>query len=1430
MADSAASGAELMAAWAQAQRQAYTALAAASPYDRGEAGPDLFDAWYKVAACYARGSLPGGGDAALTATKEAWRVLVGGAPAGAGGSRSGGAAAAWKSGVTEEYVITSLGAPLRKTLVIFATKPKFTALLTGTAPALSRGAGPAAAKELGELVLAAVQPLALAPHMGVEKRMEALRVLRDLASLGCGLAQQAPHVYPTQPFAIPVAGLVMIAAQPSADMMLRDAARDVLAAYGSAGGAAASAVALAMAERAHDASALQPLWPMGALSNPAVVDILVRRCSAAAGSGGSASFPVEVLNSLFTAVMDKRSSAGSDLRGRGSSFSRRWSGGITAPERSPGASESKGAGGAGSGGEGGAEMFGPSEEAGLCRVLEACDAAARNVHKDREAHDRTGERADEFLDVLKALLEDKPDSVRLLELALKRPTTDSVAAVASLAEVLPPSSWESTVVPFVRRQLAEMGEAVSGDILEQEIVNLLRDGLRVFYLNTGRSPPASLGQLLFRATLEAMAHGYSETERFPTLAATVVHAHVGAGAAQWLSYALDDTICRRRAMVRSVTEMFMQLLGLESSSFGVEEAAATSKHSEVAVRAVLTALSETRTQTSNAVWLLLCVNYGEFVAQHPDSVGQLLLAIQTDLHAAIAAMSAGTAWLGDELEVVATTVPAEDDIAESKAQEQARQQLDGLVSVAEVLRALALRVSPAHAPVLLDLTLKTMALLPLSRWSSLYSDESLALVAGKIASADDVPRAVAEEAIREGGPLTRAALAALLPHDLLLDRSPEVRVSALNALAGMPECLKLATVARIVQACPPDAIDADDALVERSVLSRIPGNRNEVRSWDDTEDEGRHLAMRESDLFRAAVPVLMQAVVYAAGAASKGESISAAVAEEAGAAGGAGLDTSAAAADFVGLLSSAVGRLLRAAHVTAQNSSSSLPASEVITALETLVVRVDEATLLRYAASPSGLQRLHRLRSLSPAWAGMAAAWVKTGALRAVKNDSQRRSLSMRRKRSAGLPWGSAEYEAVPSEHLGLGSGAVELQVMPSAAFAPSGVVVAGSVATVSPAAPARAAEHPDAVSPSQRAEWDALTAQAADQPMEALRRAVALYRSDPRAYEALGGFSFVRSTVLPAVGSRCLSIAESDGKAPESAEAVARRYDDAVSVVHELRELLGSEVDGLLATRSSIAVLAEQAVRRMLETKGPVAARSWMSSRGIHAPAVAAAIDRVEMQQSAQRASAAAATSAGASARGSGTRPTAVTVPRLAPPPPSASRGRAKDPSEARGGAGDGAEEDLLLLLPGAGAARAPARVTLPPIRQEHLSLAATDAARSRDAGTAAGVTAAQSEQVWVQLQNLRRAHSTGSSSDGKHEASTKAREESKVEPVAVAAAAESAATEASAKAAAAHTAARARAVDMPDAPQHPVEVSHRARPVREAESSDDETDAVAA
>ncbi|RHY34853.1 hypothetical protein DYB32_001840 [Aphanomyces invadans] len=123
---------------------------------------------------------------------------------------------------------------------------------------------------------------------------------------------------------------------------------------------------------------------------------------------------------------------------------------------------------------------------------------------------------------MESILLNYPDCVGIVQFALDANEYGMVALIGRTSHVFAPAVWTDLVLPFARycgkmchsvtdwrrAQLALLPlQGVSGNQRDQEIVNLVREACRLYYLNIDRVPPPLLGRNVFLTVIQAIRHG-----------------------------------------------------------------------------------------------------------------------------------------------------------------------------------------------------------------------------------------------------------------------------------------------------------------------------------------------------------------------------------------------------------------------------------------------------------------------------------------------------------------------------------------------------------------------------------------------------------------------------------------------------------------------------------------------------------------------------------------------------------------------------------------------------------------------------------------------------------------------------------------------------------------------------------------------------------
>ena len=395
----------------------------------------------------------------------------------------------------------------------------------------------------------------------------------------------------------------------------------------------------------------------------------------------------------------------------------------------------------------------------LLSLVREIDARIESVYMEEEEEE---EKAQEVLEVLAVLLDAVPDDARVIELALSPVTLEGVATVAGALERYAPETWESVLLPWIDGRIQTFKlDGVSGAQLDQEIISLLRDGVRVFYTSSTSStlPHASLGAAFFNVVVSSIRHGYIETERMPDLGALILLSHAEDGSTSWFAGALSDRVCHNRKTSNAVSSMGATLLGIEPLSVETDSSLTSTPASSLMVQGFLHAMVTTPTGAAYAALVHVLTTAPLLLASYPECESALLSTLLQDL----GGMAKRAALHGADAERYAR--------------------------IRELVVELSRRVSPTYAPTCFHVGVATLRARPnVDESPEGFADVTLCPTLDRM---DDSPHALAADdvdaAFELGGIQTRSSLAWRYPTRGLVDPHPSVRAAALSSLAR-PGC------------------------------------------------------------------------------------------------------------------------------------------------------------------------------------------------------------------------------------------------------------------------------------------------------------------------------------------------------------------------------------------------------------------------------------------------------------------------------------------------------------------------------------------------------------------------------------------------------------------------------------------------------------------
>jgi hypothetical protein len=254
---------------------------------------------------------------------------------------------------------------------------------------------------------------------------------------------------------------------------------------------------------------------------------------------------------------------------------------------------------------------------------------------------------------------------------------------------------------------------------------------------------------------------------------------------EWISEMLQSALHDGTRTYRAISELVLQILGLETSSFG-NEISTEQLLSEKDLDIVLDTLATTRNAAAESLWVELALTQTQFLLAREDVVRDLLLSVQGEVDDLI--------WSRGEFDPMRI------------------ESLSNMISV--LIRKC---ITPPNAAIAFDSLLKMMELYPTLRRD--FVDEVFASLVERIPPTTTLAEGAVNAALRVGGIETRKAVAMLAPHACLRDKSTEVRSVAMTSLLKKPYLVP-AYGNFILQSCLPFAT-TEDGETDRIMLGDL---------------------------------------------------------------------------------------------------------------------------------------------------------------------------------------------------------------------------------------------------------------------------------------------------------------------------------------------------------------------------------------------------------------------------------------------------------------------------------------------------------------------------------------------------------------------------------------------------------------------------------
>ncbi|CAK4334173.1 unnamed protein product [Aphanomyces euteiches] len=632
---------------------------------------------------------------------------------------------------TDLYAVRELFRHAQAIFEILRTKPKFAPLLE---PNSEQVLGP----WLRSTGVRSLEAVAYAETLHGGVRVDAFSTMQALLELWEFLSDNGTnpwaHVYATTwNLHFELNHVAHTTASVSTDAIVRDAALQTIQQMARFDKTYAPVIALSRVAR--DILALSPLWSMGVLASSVAMDqLLVKMVATSTDHAATKSlFCTGVMESLNEALMNNRSS-------------REW------------AFDAK------------------AYEYNLCHLFRACyqtykmyfsAAQVSAASLTRRRHPNEGNRVvlpDSYLHAIESVLLHYPDCVSLVQFALDADEYCMFVLISRISHAFQEGVWTDQILPFARAQLALLPlQGVSGLQRDQELVNMIREACRLYYLNIDRVPSANLGRHVFLTVTQAIRHGYIETERFTEILALILHRHYSMGHVQvyqWIPTLFLPEVSHNHKTSRALGESLLIALGLQNSSFGLENAIMSAETSKAISEAFSVILAKFRSGPADMFWQEVCLNFGPFIQEHRTALSALLHSITMELE----------------------TCQTRGSIA-----------VDRLDSLTELLHGISMRIDSADASTVFRLSLQVISLGAGASTAAMFED-TLVNAIEHMSEKDSLDLITTELALSICGPRTRTALAKLVPHMCLEDIDPHVRQAALRCIVSHPDLIRTNSV------------------------------------------------------------------------------------------------------------------------------------------------------------------------------------------------------------------------------------------------------------------------------------------------------------------------------------------------------------------------------------------------------------------------------------------------------------------------------------------------------------------------------------------------------------------------------------------------------------------------------------------------------------
>lgn len=194
--------------------------------------------------------------------------------------------------------------------------------------------------------------------------------------------------------------------------------------------------------------------------------------------------------------------------------------------------------------------------------------------------------------------------------------------------------WNKFLLPYIYVKIKKMNiGGRSGDFTDQEIINLLYECVRIFFINNkDKNLKIEFGWKAYVSLIEGIKHGFIDTERFPELCSNVISYYYSikeedVKPINFIVYSFEDSVCINYKITRAICQIIFNLY-----EFSELDNSNNNKSFTVDGRIeVLKVLSTIRTVGVNTFWSELCIKYKNVCYENYKIIIERIKVISEDI-------------------------------------------------------------------------------------------------------------------------------------------------------------------------------------------------------------------------------------------------------------------------------------------------------------------------------------------------------------------------------------------------------------------------------------------------------------------------------------------------------------------------------------------------------------------------------------------------------------------------------------------------------------------------------------------------------------------------------------------------------------------------------------------------------------------------------